>query len=58
MSVITEVKDLVEVHRYTRGLIGPSTEPDQVVRPGGRDPDGLTAGMLGADDHATLRRRA
>ncbi|MBV8943026.1 MAG: acetamidase/formamidase family protein, partial [Solirubrobacterales bacterium] len=36
MSVITEVKDLVEVHRYTRGLIGPSTEPDQVVRPGGR----------------------
>jgi acetamidase/formamidase len=36
MSVTTEVKDLVEVHRYTRGLIGPSIEPDQVVRDGGR----------------------
>jgi formamidase len=36
MSVTTAVKDLVEVHRYTRGLIGPSIEPEQVVRDGGR----------------------
>jgi acetamidase/formamidase len=36
MSVTTEAKDLVEVHRYTRGLIGPSIEPAEVVRDGGR----------------------
>jgi acetamidase/formamidase len=34
--VTTEVKDLVEVRRYTRGLIGPSLEPEHVVRDGGR----------------------
>ena len=36
MAVTVEVKDLVEVHRYTRGLIGPSTEPEQLVKAGGR----------------------
>lgn len=36
MSVTAEVKGLVEVQRYTRGLVGPSTEPEQIVRSGGR----------------------
>ncbi|HZE15887.1 MAG TPA: acetamidase/formamidase family protein, partial [Mycobacterium sp.] len=36
MAVAAVVKDSVEVGRYTTGLIGPSTEPDQAVRSGGR----------------------
>jgi formamidase len=36
MAVSTPVKDLVEVRRYTRGLIGPSTELEQCVKSGGQ----------------------
>ncbi|MFN8163812.1 MAG: acetamidase/formamidase family protein [Solirubrobacterales bacterium] len=36
MHVTTEARDLVEVHRYTAGLIGPSLEMDEVVKDGGR----------------------
>jgi formamidase len=36
MHVTTEARDLVEVHRYTGGLVGPSLEMEEVVKSGGR----------------------
>lgn len=36
MHVVTEARELVEVGRYTRGLIGPSLEPEDAVKDGGR----------------------
>src|SRR5512133_166758 len=36
MHVVTEARDLVEVDRYTRGLIGPSVGSEETVKDGGR----------------------